>query len=59
MDRVLHALLNIFPELTRVVWADDPLSRLADQHTIERAGFLNGYLATLRELRALKKLPAM
>ncbi|KAG8695631.1 hypothetical protein FRC09_009025 [Ceratobasidium sp. 395] len=59
MDRVLHALLNTFPELTRVVWADDPLSRLADQHTIERAGFLNGYLATLRELRALKKLSAM
>ncbi|KAG8739878.1 hypothetical protein FRC12_016176 [Ceratobasidium sp. 428] len=59
MDRIAHTLLNIFPNLARVVWANDPLSARVGQPVIERVGFLNGHLTTLKELRALKKLSIM
>ncbi|KAG8711772.1 hypothetical protein FRC09_020411 [Ceratobasidium sp. 395] len=56
MDRIAHTLLDIFPKLTRIAWAGDQLPALAVQPAIERVGFLNGHLSTLRELQALKKL---
>ncbi|KAG8717787.1 hypothetical protein FRC09_013659 [Ceratobasidium sp. 395] len=55
IDQIARALLDIFPDITCVAWPNDPGNGPTKKLACERAEFLNGYLATLREFQTFKQ----
>ncbi|KAG8682929.1 hypothetical protein FRC08_014641, partial [Ceratobasidium sp. 394] len=54
LDLTTRALLDVFPNLTRVAWPK-PDEGISSKFTAAHVEFLNGHLATLREIRELRQ----
>ncbi|KAG8702910.1 hypothetical protein FRC09_004468 [Ceratobasidium sp. 395] len=55
IDQIARALLDIFPNITRVAWANVEENAPSKKLACERAEFLNDYFATLREFQTYKQ----